>query len=101
MVFDRYDRSGAGVIKQIFYPDHNIVKITVPKGKYFVNIVCLGMYTRQSFDKIINAKTKKGKKISLKIRKPALFTPGLVYIPEEKVDPENLLVTSYASYKYK
>jgi len=99
LVFDRYDRSGAGVIRQIFYPIDNVIKVVVPKGKYYVNIVCLGIYNREYFDRIITAKSKKESKILLRLQASALFTPGLVSIPQEKIDFANLSITRYTSYK--
>jgi len=98
LIFDRYDRRGAGVVKKIFYPIDNTVKVTVPKGKYFVNIVCLGTYANEYFDRIINAKSDKEKTLSLKLEEFALFTPGFVFIPEEKVDFSNLSITRTTSF---
>lgn len=99
LVFDRCDHSGAGVVKQIFYPVSNKVTVTVPKGKYYVSIVCLGMYNRESFDRKINAKANKENKVLLKLSEPPLFVPGFAYIPEEKIDFSNLLVTRDSFYK--
>ncbi len=99
LVFDKYDRSGAGIVKQICYPVHNVVKITVPKGKYFINIICLGDNNHEYFDRIINAKANKDTRISIKLHQSDRFMPGLVQIPEEPVDLTNLSVTRYASNK--
>src|SRR5882762_9776141 len=62
LIFDKYDHSGAGVVMQIFYPVDNIIRVTVPKGKYYVNIVCIGTYSNKHFDRIITAKSDKEKK---------------------------------------
>ena len=97
LVFDRYDRRGAGVIKQIFYPVDNAIKVTVPKGKYYVNIICLGTYNNECFERIVTARSDKEKKLFLKLQESDLFTPGLAFIPEEKIDFSNLSVTRYAS----
>ena len=97
LIFDRYDRSGAGVVMQIFYPVDNIIKVTVPKGKYFVNIVCIGAYCNERFDRIITARSNKEKKLLLNLPEPDLYTPGLAYIPEEKIDFSNLSITRNTS----
>jgi hypothetical protein len=99
LIFDRYDRSGAGIVRQIFYPVNNTIKVVVPKGKYYVNIVCIGTYNREYFDKIIKAKSDKENKIFVKLEASALFTPGFVSIPEEKIDFANLSITRYTFYK--
>ena len=95
LVFDKFDHSGAGIVKQKFYPTDNIIRLTIPKGKYYVNIVCLGLYIGENFDRVINAKENKENILAIKLREPALFTPGLAYIPEEKIDLMNLVVTRY------
>jgi len=95
LVFDKFDHSGAGIVKQKFYPTDNTIRLTIPKGKYYVNIVCLGLFIGENFDRIINAKENKENIVSIKLREPALFTPGLAYIPEEKIDLSNLMVTRY------
>ena len=99
LVLDKYDRSGAGIVKKIFYPNDNLVTLTIPKGKYYVNIVCISSYIHSNFDCILNARSKKGKTLSIKLEQPALFTPGLVDLPEEKIDLSNLLVTRYGHTK--
>jgi len=99
LIFDKSDGSGAGIIRQIFYPVDNEIKISVPKGKYFVNIVCVGEYDREYFDRRIKAKRNKQNKLLLKLREPALFTQGYAYIPEEKIDPANLSITKYSFYR--
>ncbi len=51
IIFDRYDLRGAGVIKRVFYPDvENKIRVSLPKGKYYINIYCLGIYNKESFD---------------------------------------------------
>ncbi|MBS1599846.1 MAG: hypothetical protein JST75_16590 [Bacteroidetes bacterium] len=100
MIFDRYDHSGAGVVMQIFYPVDNTIKVTVPKGKYYVNIVCIGTYKNEYFDKIITAKSDKEKKLLLNLQEPDLYTPGLAYIPEEKIDFSDLSITRNRSSRH-
>jgi hypothetical protein len=97
MIFDKYDRSGAGVVMQVFYPVDNTIKVTVPKGKYYVNIICIGTYAHESFDKVITATSDKEKKFYLNLQEADLFTPGLAFIPEEKVDFSNLSIMRHTS----
>src|SRR5258708_29712914 len=74
IIFDRYDLRGAGVIKQVFYPDFdNRIKISLPKGKYYVIIYCLGKYNKVAFDRIVSAKRTKINKAFLRLHQAALF----------------------------
>jgi len=99
LIFDRFDRTGAGVIKQIFHPQDNYFEVTVPKGKYFVDLFCLGLYADKHFDIVLSAKSNKKIELLLKLNPSAFFTPGFAYIPEEKIDPANLSVTKYITRK--
>ncbi len=92
LIFDRYDKRGAGVIKQVFHPINNQVEVTVPKGRYYVNIYCLGIYNKAGFDRILTAKANRKHKIFLRLQASALFTPGMVEIPLEKWDPSHLAI---------
>src|SRR5258708_31766351 len=43
--FDRYNHTGAGVIKQVYHPHNNEIVIhKVPEGRYFIGVLCMGMY---------------------------------------------------------
>jgi len=99
LIFDRFDRTGAGVIKQIFHLENNFFEVTVPKGKYFVDLFCLGLYADKHFDIVLSAKSNKKIELQLKLNPSAFFTPGFAYIPEEKIDPANLSVTRYIAHK--
>jgi hypothetical protein len=92
LIFDRYDKRGAGVIKKVYYPINNQVQITVPQGRYYVNIFCLGIYNRVGFDRILTAKANRKLKIFLRLQASALFTTGMVEIPQEKWDPSHLAI---------
>ena len=99
LIFDKYDRTGAGIIKQIFYPHDNYFEVTVPKGKYFVDLFCLGLYADKHFDIILRAKSNKKIELQVKLNPSAFFTPGFTFIPEEKIDLSNLSVTRYITHK--
>ena len=44
IIFDRFDLTGAGVVKKVYYPsDNKIVIDKVPKGKYYVDVHCIGV----------------------------------------------------------
>src|ERR1700681_1863339 len=68
VIFDRYDLRGAGVVKKVFYPDiENQIRVSLPTGKYFVNIYCLGIYNKEGFNRIVSAKPNKNRKIFLRL----------------------------------
>jgi|SRR5450432_2299012 len=93
IIFDRYDLRGAGVVKKVFYPDtENQISIGLPKGKYFVNIYCLGLYNKEGFDRIVSAKPNKKHKIFLRLQASALYKQGLPGIPLEHFDPSHLAI---------
>jgi hypothetical protein len=96
LIFDRYDLTGAGVIKRICHPVNNAIELTVPKGKYFINVFCLGLYKDKHFDAIINANNHKRTELLLKVEPTSFFIPGFVSFPKEKIDFGNLSVTSYS-----
>ncbi len=92
LIFDRYDKRGAGIIRRVYRPKDNQVEIKVPRGRYYVNIYCLGIYNRAGFDRIITARPNRRMKIFLKLQASSLFTPGMVEIPREKWDPAHLAI---------
>jgi hypothetical protein len=93
IIFDRYDLRGAGVVKQVFYPDKdNRIKISLPKGKYYLNIYCLGIYNKVAFDRIVSAKPNKNHKVFLRLQQSALFQLGLVHMPDDHFDPSHLAI---------
>jgi hypothetical protein len=99
IILDRYDRTGAGIVKQVFYPINNKISFSIPKGKYYVDIFCLGLHDKEHFGKIINAKSNKGSKLALKLRSYAPYTPGLAFIPKEKIDFTHLSILKSSSHK--
>jgi hypothetical protein len=98
LIFDRYDLRGAGVIRKVFYPDlENKIHISVPKGKYYINIYCLGIYNKESFDRILFAKPNKNHKIFLRLQESALFQLGLARMPADHFDPSHLAILNFSS----
>jgi len=97
VIFDRYDLRGAGIIKKVFYPDlKNKIRVDLPKGKYYLSIYCLGIYNKESFDRIISAKSNKEKNIFLRLQVSALYQQGLAKIPGEHFDPSHLAILNYS-----
>lgn len=93
VIFDRFDLRGAGVIKQIFYPDiDNQIRVSLPKGKYYINIYCLGIYNKEGFDRIVSTKPNKNHKIFLRLQESALFQLGLAHLPDDHFDPSHLAI---------
>jgi hypothetical protein len=98
LIFDRYDLRGAGVIKKVFYPDiENQIHVSVPKGKYYINIFCLGIYNKESFDRVVYAKSNKNRKITLRLQESALYQLGLAKIPADHFDPSHLAILNFGS----
>jgi hypothetical protein len=93
IILDQYDLRGAGVVKQIFYPDmDNRIKISLPKGKYYMKIYCLGIYNKVAFERIVSAKPNKNRKIHLLLQQSALFQLGLADMPDDHFDPSHLAI---------
>jgi hypothetical protein len=92
LIFDRYDRRGAGIIRQVYLPVNNQVQLLLPGGRYYVNIFCLGIYNKAGFDRIITIKANRTRRIFLRLQASALFTPGMVEIPRQKWDPSHLAI---------
>ena len=97
VIFDRYDLRGAGVIKRVFYPDiDNKIRVSLPKGKYYINIYCLGIYNKESFDRIVYAKPSKNHNIFLRLQASALFHQGDIRMPTDHFDPSHLAILNFS-----
>jgi hypothetical protein len=93
VIFDRFDLRGAGIVKQVFYPDiDNQIQVSLPKGKYYINIYCLGIYNKEGFDRIVSTKPNKNHKIFLRLQESALFQLGLAHMPDDHFDPSHLAI---------
>lgn len=96
VIFDRYDLRGAGVIKEVFYPDiENRIRVILPKGKYFLIIYCLGIFNKESFERIITTKSSRERNILLRLQVSALYKPGMARIPPDHFDPSHLAILNY------
>jgi hypothetical protein len=94
VIFDKFDRTGAGIVKQVYYPVRNQISIIIPKGKYYVDLICLGgTHNREHLDGVVNAKVNKRNAILFHLKESAVFEPGSVRMPAEKIDPSNFSIT--------
>ncbi len=93
VIYDRYDRSGAGIIRKVFYPgkSQSILISDIPSGKYFVTIQCLGKH-HDRFEKIIKIKTDKTACVSVKLSDFEEFSKDRVIIPSDHVDFSKLSI---------
>lgn len=99
IIFDRYDLTGAGVIKKVFYPSQNKVVIEkVPQGKYYVDVYCIGV-DRQNFTQISTIGKRRSNKVSIPFKNFETYIPGTAVIPPSSFDFSNLMVTKKKFYK--
>ena len=95
VIYDRYDRSGAGIIHKVYYPStDNTVSISgIPEGKYYVTIQFLGLH-RERFEKVMKIKSNKCESISIKLNDYDEYQKDNVVIPSETTDFSHLKITS-------
>ena len=94
VIFDRYNLSGAGTIKNVYYPVNNKVVIeNVPEGKFYITVICLGIY-KDSFTEIsyVYEKRRNKNSFNFRLQNAEAYDPSDVSIPAEKIDPLNLLI---------
>lgn len=95
VIYDRCDRSGAGVIYKVFFPakDHTISIDAIPAGKYYVTIECMGAH-HLHFETIVKIKSGKCSEVPISMDKIDEFSKNGVVIPTEYTDFSNLKITS-------
>lgn len=99
IIFDRYDLTGAGVIKKIYYPSANRVVIEkVPRGKYYVDVRCIGI-DHQNHTKVSTIGRRKSNKLTVAVKTYEPYIPGTAVIPVSHINFNNLLVTQKRFYK--
>ena len=93
IIFDRYDRTGAGVIYQVFAADkdNSITLPAVPAGKYYVTIQCLGLH-HDRVEKLVTIKSKKSENVRISLADSEVFSKEKVVIPAYRPDFANLAV---------
>ena len=101
VIFDRFNLTAAGAVKQVFYPQKNIVTIdNVPEGKYFISVICLGIY-KDNFSETSYVYEKRRNKnyFEFKLRPCEPYIESDVYIPDEKINLSNLSVVRQKNRK--
>jgi hypothetical protein len=99
IIFDRYDLTGAGIIKKVFYPSGNQIVIEkVPTGKYYVDVYCIGV-DHQSFTKVSTIGRRRSNKVSIPLKTYEAYVPGSAVIPPSTIDLSNLVVTQKRLFK--
>ena len=95
IIFDRCDRTGAGVIYKVFTADEkgNIMLEGVPAGKYFVTIKGLGLH-RDRTEIVVNVKTDKQQQMNINMEDSEEFTKDSVIIPSSKTDLASLSIVN-------
>ena len=96
--FDKYDHTGAGIIKQVYYPKNNSIFIPdVPEGRYFIAVYCLGAHM-QYFSEITFINKKRSNNLEFDLNRSEQYIPGS-YIPEFPVDFTKLSITDIKSFR--
>ncbi|HVS96664.1 MAG TPA: hypothetical protein VHE54_09250 [Puia sp.] len=87
IIFDRYDRTGAGVVYQVFAADssNGITLPAVPAGKYYVTIQCLGLH-HDRIERLVTIKSKKSEKVRIQLAPSEEFSKDNVVIPAFRPD---------------
>ncbi|THU39929.1 hypothetical protein FAM09_08525 [Niastella caeni] len=98
VIFDRYDHTGAGIVKSIYYPTDNQFTIPdVPEGRYYISIYCLGFY-RDVFNDLMFINKRHSNNLRYKLKRSEEFVPG-TFLPTIEIDFSNLAITNIKSFK--
>jgi hypothetical protein len=94
IIFDRYDHTGAGIIRQVFTADSDqtLTIDEIPAGKYYVTIQCVGLH-RDQIEKVMTIRTHRSEKIQIKLTPSEAFSKNDVVIPAFHPDPSNFSIT--------
>jgi len=93
IIFDRYDRTGAGVVYQVFATDSSdgITIPAVPAGKYYVTIQCKGV-SHDLIEKLVTIKARKNEKVRIELQAAEVFSKDGVVIPAFKPSFSDLAI---------
>ena len=98
VIFDRFDRTGAGIVKHIYHPTNNqFTIINVPEGKYYISIYCLGFY-HDTFNDLLFVSKRHSNNLRYKLRRNDEYNPG-TYLPDMEIDFTNLAITNIKSFR--
>jgi len=96
--FDRYNHTGAGIIKQVYYPKNNKIVIPrVPPGKYYIGMLCLGTHL-QYFSEVTFVNHRRSNKLEFKLSRSETFVPG-DYVAPVRFDLNRLAITDPKSFR--
>jgi hypothetical protein len=99
IIFDRYDLTGAGIIRKVFYPSHNQIVIEkVPRGKYYVDVYCIGV-DHQNFTRISTVGRRRSNRVTVPLKTFETYIPGTAIIPPSTVNLNNLIVTRKSPFR--
>ena len=77
VIFDRYDLTGAGIVRKVFYPDRNQIVIEkVPRGKYYVDVYCIGV-DHQNFTQVSTVGKRRSNRVTVPLKTYETFGPHL------------------------
>ena len=98
VIFDRYDHTGAGIVKRKYYPTDNQFTIpSVPEGRYYISIYCLGFY-RDVFNDLMFINKRHSNNLTYRLGRCEQFVPGK-FIPPIEIDFTNLAITNIKSFR--
>lgn len=98
VIFDRFDHTGAGIVKNIYYPTNNQFTIPkVPEGKYYITIFCLGFYN-DTFTDLMYISKRHSNNLKYKLRRTEQFIPG-TFLPDMTIDFTRLAITNTKSFR--
>lgn len=93
VVLDRYDHTGAGIVKKKFYPgaDHSFSINGIPEGKYYATIRCLGVH-RDVVEKVVRVIKEKDNTLRIKLDDCEEFSKAAVVIPDDQIRLSDLSI---------
>jgi hypothetical protein len=96
ITFDRYDHTGAGIIRQVFAANNDecLTIEAIPPGKYYVTIQCIGLH-RDQVEKIITIRSNRSENLHINLSESAAFSKNDVVIPAFHPDPASFAVVRY------
>ncbi|HEV9035042.1 MAG TPA: hypothetical protein VGQ51_00425 [Puia sp.] len=95
IIFDRFDRTGAGIVYQVFAADttDGIDISQVPAGKYYVTIQCLGLH-HDRLERVVTIKSQKSEKVRVQLTPSEEFSKDKVVIPAYRPDFSDMDIKS-------
>lgn len=94
VILDKYDHSGAGIVRKKFYPgvNHSFTVTGVPEGRYYASIQCLGVH-HDYVEKVIRVLRDKDNTLKIKLEEVEDFSKNQVNIPGDNINLAKLSVT--------